>query len=68
MGAMLHNLGQGVMPGTSPNITALELSGYQIAFQNNIGMLIAVGDSPAWNWGSLPVRAGTSPSIASLIV
>lgn len=59
------NFGLGMMPGTSPSVTALAGGGYQIAFQANTGSL--------WTAGSLGTRdlqagmmAGTSPSITAL--
>jgi hypothetical protein len=59
------NLGLGLMPGTSPSITALTGGGYQIAFQSNTGSLWSTGTAGTRNWG-LGVKAGTSPSITAL--
>ena len=55
----------GMMPGTSPDITALSGGGYQVAFQANTGNLITVGSAGCSDWqlGMLP---GTSPAISGL--
>jgi len=56
---------QGMMPGTSPSITALSGGGYEMAFQANTGSLITIGAAGNKNW-QLGMMPGTSPSITSL--
>jgi hypothetical protein len=55
----------GMMPGTSPSITALATGGYEVAFQANTGNLWTVGTAGNKDWG-LGMMAGSSPSIAAL--
>ena len=57
------NLDDGLAPGTSPSITAVD-GGYEIAFQANTGDLWVIGalGDTAWNLGMM---SGTSPSITT---
>jgi CHAP domain len=55
--------GQGMMPGTSPSVTALAGGGYEMAFQANTGNLIVFGSGGNINTQQ-GMKAGTSPSIA----
>jgi hypothetical protein len=58
--------GLGMMAGTSPSITGLPVSGWEVAVQANTGTLWIWGpDSGADDIG-FPMMAGTSPSIAGL--
>jgi hypothetical protein len=58
------NTGQGMMPGTSPSVTALAGGGYEMAFQANTGNLIVFGTGGDINTEQ-GMKAGTSPSIAA---
>ena len=55
---------QGMMPGTSPSITALAGGGFEMAFQANTGNLIVFGTAGNVNTQQ-GMKAGTSPSIAA---
>jgi hypothetical protein len=55
----------GMMPGTSPSITALSGGGFEVAFQANTGDLWTVGDAGNTDW-KLGMMKGTSPSITAL--
>ena len=51
--AVGHELGLGMMAGTSPAITALSGGGYEVAFQANTGELWTVGSAGStrtWAW------------------
>ena len=58
------NLGQGMMPGTSPSIARLAGGGYEMAFQANTGELFVYGDAGGGNTHQ-GMMSGTSPSIAA---
>jgi surface antigen len=58
------NTSQGMMPGTSPSVTALAGGGYETAFQANTGNLIVYGTGGDINTGQ-GMKPGTSPSIAA---
>jgi hypothetical protein len=57
--------GLGMMPGTSPSITKLTGSGYQVAFQANTSRLWVTGTAGTGDTG-LGMMPGTSPSISKL--
>lgn len=58
------DLGLGMMPGTSPSVTGLSGSEFEVAFQANTGNLWTVGDAYNSDRG-LGMMSGTSPAIAS---
>ena len=55
----------GMMPSTSPSVTALAVGGYEAAFQANTGNLWTVGAAGTVGW-NVGMMQGTSPSITGL--
>jgi hypothetical protein len=57
-------MGQRIMSGTSPSITALAGGGWEEAYQSQNGLLVVIGTDFSFN-SQLGMLSGTSPSIAA---